>query len=48
MSWYAAIPALIGGALMLFYPLSNKRMKMIEADLLERRKQYGIETNDME
>ncbi|MHC4372564.1 MAG: MFS transporter [Planctomycetota bacterium] len=48
MSWYAAIPALIGGALMLFYPLSNKRMKMIEADLVERRKQYGIETNEME
>ena len=38
MSWYAAIPALIGGGLMLLYPLSNKRMLSIEADLSARRK----------
>ena len=41
MSWYAAIPAFIAGALMLLYPLSNKRMLTIEADLAERRKQQG-------
>lgn len=39
MSWYAAIPALIAGGLILFYPLSNKRMLAIETDLCERRKQ---------
>jgi GPH family glycoside/pentoside/hexuronide:cation symporter len=39
MSWYAAIPALIAGGLMLFYPLSNRRMLAIEADLNERRQQ---------
>ena len=37
MSLYAAIPAIIGALLMFFYPLSNRRMTMIEADLAERR-----------
>jgi GPH family glycoside/pentoside/hexuronide:cation symporter len=37
MSVYAAIPALAAGAVMLFYPLSNKKMSVIEADLMERR-----------
>jgi hypothetical protein len=39
MSLYSAIPALIAGGLMLLYPLSNKRMLLIEADLNERRKE---------
>jgi GPH family glycoside/pentoside/hexuronide:cation symporter len=39
MSVYAAIPAIIGSLLMLFYPLTNQRMTTIETDLAERRKQ---------
>jgi GPH family glycoside/pentoside/hexuronide:cation symporter len=39
MSVYAAIPALIAGGLMLFYPLTNKKMLAIEADLMKRREQ---------
>lgn len=39
MSVYAAIPALIAGGLMLFYPLSNKKMLAIEVDLAQRREQ---------
>lgn len=38
MSFYAAIPALIGAAIMIFYPLSNKMMVKIEEDLIARRK----------
>lgn len=37
MSIYAAIPALLAGVVMLFYPLTNKRMLEIEADLTARR-----------
>ncbi len=39
MSVYPAIFALIGMVFMFFYPLSNKMMKKIESELLERRKQ---------
>ena len=37
MSFYAAIPAFIGAALMIFYPISNKWMVEIEQDLIARR-----------
>ncbi len=46
MSWYAAIPALVAGGLMLLYPLSNKRMLSIETDLSERRKQTETKPED--
>ena len=46
MSIYAAIPALIAGGLMLHYPLSNKKMLAIEADLAERRRQTRSLSND--
>jgi len=39
MSVYPAIFAIIGVVLMLFYPLTNRRMVEIEAELTERRKQ---------
>lgn len=39
MSVYPAIFGIIGVVLMLFYPLTNKRMVEIEAELTERRKQ---------
>lgn len=42
MSVYAAIPAIIAGALMLFYPLTNRKMLTIEADLAERREQSRL------
>lgn len=45
MSLYAAIPIVISVLLMLFYPLTNKRMITIEADLTERRKQVEPDTN---
>lgn len=45
MSVYAAIPALIAGGLMLFYPLSNKKMLAMEAELAERRKQMHHEAD---
>jgi GPH family glycoside/pentoside/hexuronide:cation symporter len=38
MSFYAAIPALIGAAIMIFYPLTNKMMVKIEEELTARRK----------
>ncbi|MDZ7373532.1 MAG: MFS transporter [candidate division KSB1 bacterium] len=38
MSFYPAIPGLVGAALMIFYPLSNRMMKKIEQDLAERRR----------
>ena len=38
MSFYAAIPALIGAGIMIFYPLSNKMMVKIEEELTARRK----------
>ncbi|MBN2091503.1 MFS transporter [candidate division KSB1 bacterium] len=37
MSIYPAIAGIIGGALMIFYPLSNKMMIKIEEDLTARR-----------
>ncbi|HOK95004.1 MAG TPA: MFS transporter [Anaerohalosphaeraceae bacterium] len=37
MSVYAGIFALLGAAVMLFYPLNNQRMKTIESQLNERR-----------
>ena len=43
MSMYAAIPAVIGALLMVFYPLSNRRMTMIEADLADRRRRHEPE-----
>jgi GPH family glycoside/pentoside/hexuronide:cation symporter len=38
MSFYAAIPAIIGTAIMFFYPLTNERMVEIEKELIARRK----------
>jgi GPH family glycoside/pentoside/hexuronide:cation symporter len=43
MSIYPAVFAIGGAVLMLFYPLNNQRMKAIETDLIQRRKQYEIE-----
>lgn len=43
MSVYPAVFALLGAAIMLFYPLNNLRMKQIETDLIERRKFYESE-----
>lgn len=43
MSIYAAIPAVIAGGVMLFYPLTQKKLLAIEADLSERRKDTGLE-----
>jgi GPH family glycoside/pentoside/hexuronide:cation symporter len=37
VSWIAAIPCAIGFALILFYPLTDKQLKNIEADLKARR-----------
>jgi GPH family glycoside/pentoside/hexuronide:cation symporter len=37
MSLYAAIPALIGAGIMIFYPLTNKMLVNIEEELLARR-----------
>lgn len=37
MSWIAAIPLIIAIFLMLLYPLSDKKLSRIEADLQERR-----------
>ena len=39
MSFYAAIPALIGAGIMIFYPLSNKMMVKIEEELTARRRE---------
>jgi len=39
MSIFPAIFAFVGVVIMFFYPLSNKMMKRIEGELLERRKQ---------
>jgi len=44
MSIYAAIPAVIGALLMFFYPLSNRRMMAIEADLAQQRKQSSMDS----
>jgi GPH family glycoside/pentoside/hexuronide:cation symporter len=44
MSIYPSIFAFCGAGLMLFYPLSNERMRQIEHDLTERRKQYETES----
>ena len=41
MSLYPAIPALIGAAIMLFYPLTNKMLVDIEKDLNDRRRESG-------
>jgi GPH family glycoside/pentoside/hexuronide:cation symporter len=38
MSFYPAIPAIIGAGIMLFYPLTNKMMVDIEKDLNDRRR----------
>ena len=38
ISIYAAIPALIGAGIMMFYPLTNERMVEIEEELNTRRK----------
>ncbi|MBN2356879.1 MFS transporter [candidate division KSB1 bacterium] len=39
ISWYAAIPAFLGAAIMIFYPLTNKMMVKIEEELTIRRKE---------
>ena len=44
MSFYPAIFGLIGGAIMIFYPLNNQKMIEIENDLTERRLAY--DTNE--
>jgi GPH family glycoside/pentoside/hexuronide:cation symporter len=44
LSIYPAVFAIGGAVLMLFYPLNNHRMKTIETDLIERRKQYETQT----
>jgi glycoside/pentoside/hexuronide:cation symporter, GPH family len=41
MSVYPAVPALIGAAIMLFYPLTNKMLVDIEKDLNDRRRKAG-------
>jgi len=46
MSVYPAIPALIGAAIMVFYPLTNKMMVDIEKDLNERRRDSGEQEPD--
>jgi len=46
MSVYPAIPAIIGAAVMLFYPLTNKMMEDIEKDLNERRRKSGEQEPD--
>lgn len=38
LSFYAAIPAFLGAAIMIFYPLTNKTMIQIEEELTARRK----------
>ncbi|MGJ8638067.1 MAG: MFS transporter [Opitutaceae bacterium] len=38
MSWIPSAFAFLAGAIMLFYPLSDDKMKQIESELLERRK----------
>ncbi len=43
MSVYPAVAGIIGGALMIFYPLSNKMMIKIEEDLTARRQ---LDNND--
>jgi len=45
MSVYPAIFAIMGVVVMLFYPLTNKRMVEIEAELTERRKQVEPDTS---
>ncbi|MCK5564925.1 MAG: MFS transporter [Planctomycetes bacterium] len=39
MSFYPAMFAIAGAILMVFYPLNKTKMKTMEADLIERRKQ---------
>lgn len=39
MSFYPAIFGIIGGVVMIFYPLKNQFLLKIEADLVERRKE---------
>ncbi len=46
MSLYPAIPAIIGAAIMLFYPLTNQMMVDIEKDLNERRRDSGDQEPD--
>jgi GPH family glycoside/pentoside/hexuronide:cation symporter len=46
MSIYPAIPAIIGAAIMLFYPLTNQMMVDIEKDLNERRRKSGDQEPD--
>jgi GPH family glycoside/pentoside/hexuronide:cation symporter len=46
MSLYPTVPALIGAAIMLFYPLTNKMMVDIEKDLNDRRRKSGEQEAD--
>ena len=49
VSWMSAIPCVIGFVLILFYPLSEEKLKQIEEDLNERRakaKDASEETDD--
>jgi GPH family glycoside/pentoside/hexuronide:cation symporter len=41
MSFYPAIAGFIGAGLMMFYPLTNRMMKQIEQELMERRLRAG-------
>lgn len=45
MSVYPALIAVAAAFIMVFYPLNKERMELIEADLIERRKQGGEETD---
>ncbi len=48
VSWYSAIPCLIGFVLILLYPLSEKKLKVIEADLKTRRESETADSEQKE
>ncbi|MCK5174557.1 MAG: MFS transporter [Planctomycetes bacterium] len=48
VSWYSAIPCLIGFVLILLYPLSEKKLEVIEADLKARRESESADSEQKE
>jgi GPH family glycoside/pentoside/hexuronide:cation symporter len=48
VSWYSAVPCLIGFFLILLYPLTEKKLKAIEADLKIRRESEAAESEQKE
>ena len=46
MSWVPGIVAVIGAGIMLFYPLTKKKMSEITADLAQRRLDEAALTSD--